>query len=185
MKMKSFLNSNTVRGLRNNNPGNLRITPIDWEGKIPNSENSDGAFEQFYYVRWGLRALMRDIINDINKGLNTVEMLISAYAPASDNNHTQAYINFVSDVTGFSPMQVLTANKTTVIALAKSIVEMEIGPPYKSELTDADYLDAWNIRNATFNKADIVETAKKVCKYCGHVIIGVGLFFFTIFSLNL
>ena len=183
--MKSFLNNDTVRGLRNNNPGNLRLTSIDWEGKIPNSENSDGAFEQFYYVRWGLRAMMRDLINDINKGLNTIDMLVTAYAPASDGNHTQAYINFVSNKTGFGKNQILAANKTTVISLCRAMVEMEIKTENINKLNDDDFLDAWNIRNAKFNNADIVQQAKTVFKYCVHVIAVFALFFFTYYSLSL
>ncbi|MCA9329527.1 hypothetical protein KDA11_02695, partial [Candidatus Saccharibacteria bacterium] len=35
----------TPRGIRNNNPGNIRISNNQWRGKIPVSQNTDGSFE--------------------------------------------------------------------------------------------------------------------------------------------
>ena len=42
------------RGYRNNNPLNLRISNNAWKGKIPASQNTDGAFEQFQTMAKGL-----------------------------------------------------------------------------------------------------------------------------------
>jgi len=36
-----------IRGLRNNNPGNLEKRSTPWQGKVPHSQNTDGRFEQF------------------------------------------------------------------------------------------------------------------------------------------
>lgn len=91
-----------VRGVRNNNPGNLRLTGIAWKGKVPNAENTDREFEQFRdgggypgHV-WGLRALYMDVRGDVLRdGLNTVTKLIHSYAPPSENN-TRAYIDAVA-----------------------------------------------------------------------------------------
>ena len=70
--------SNQPRGIRNNNPGNLRISGNAWQGKIPTSQNTDGAFEQFSYYVYGVRAMIKLIGNDhTNYGLNTVAQIIN------------------------------------------------------------------------------------------------------------
>ena len=43
------------RGLRNNNPGNIRISPTRYKGEIVPS--SDRAFKQFKSRGWGYRAI--------------------------------------------------------------------------------------------------------------------------------
>lgn len=86
------------RGIRNNNPGNLRLTWITWTGKVPNRDNTDGAFEQFRDYQgtpghvWGLRAMYKDVRGDvIRKGQDTPRKLISSYAPPHENE-TARYI---------------------------------------------------------------------------------------------
>jgi hypothetical protein len=45
------------RGIRNNNPLNIRLNPDNrWQGRVPPKHNSDGAFEQFEDPIMGLRA---------------------------------------------------------------------------------------------------------------------------------
>lgn len=90
-------NKSLPRGIRNNNPGNLRITNIKWQGKVPVAQNTDEAFEQFQSMAFGIRAMLMDIINDIKKGKNTLQTLISEFAPSNENN-TAAYVAFVSRV---------------------------------------------------------------------------------------
>lgn len=85
------------RGIRNNNPGNIRIGSSNWQGKIPVSENTDGAFEQFYEMEYGVRAMVVLINNYIlwNPSI-TLGGIIRKYAPSSENN-TDAYIQAVAD----------------------------------------------------------------------------------------
>lgn len=114
------------RGLRNNNPANLVITNISWFGKVPKSENTDGKFEQFTDVRYGLRALRKDLTNDIGKGLDTVQKLISSYAPPSENN-TGSYISVVSSALAKHKDTKLTADRETLFKLIKAIITHENG----------------------------------------------------------
>ena len=45
------------RGIRNNNPLNIRLIPDNrWQGRLSPRLNSDGAFEQFQDPIMGLRA---------------------------------------------------------------------------------------------------------------------------------
>lgn len=83
------------RGLRNNNPFNIKISNSRWYGKLPKSKNTDGVFEQFYQLYYGLRAgarLLRNYI--VRSGLHTLPQIISRFAPSSEND-TNEYIAFV------------------------------------------------------------------------------------------
>ena len=152
--MASFLNlENLPRGLRNNNVGNIIKTKLDWLGKVPHSYNTDKRFEQFIELKYGIRALYRDIINDVKKGQNTIYKLISSYAPPHENN-TIAYISSVSKTTGIAPHTKITnLDKNTLIALAKSITHIENfggqNSKYASLVKESDYNDAFEILNDT------------------------------------
>ena len=82
-----------IRGIKNNNPGNIRVGETAWQGKVPLSQNTDRnsktgkmEFEQFISVEYGLRALMKNAYTWIKRGDNTIRKLISRWAPPSDNN---------------------------------------------------------------------------------------------------
>lgn len=146
---KSYLNRTDLPiGIRNNNPGNLVYTTIAWEGKISYANNRDWAgtptnivkkFEQFKELRYGIRALMRDIYSDYRKGLTTVKALITEFAPHFENN-TDSYINTVVNSIGGNIIGELTQDK--MIALCKAIILVENGPGYTSYITNQDYQDA-------------------------------------------
>ena len=126
-EVKSFLgNKNLPRGIRNNNPGNLIISNIDWCGKIPASKNTDGHFEQFENFPYGIRAMMMDIKHDINAGKNTLQKLITAYAPPSEND-TEAYIKFMESKTGWNRLQPLIPTNENLGTIAKAIAIQENG----------------------------------------------------------
>ena len=115
------------RGVRNNNPGNIVITHIPWYGKVPVGKNTDGKFEQFVKMEFGIRAMMMDIRSDMTKkGMNTVKKLISSYAPPSEND-TQSYINAVAKSLGVGIDTPLTADKKTLTGLAGAIIRHENG----------------------------------------------------------
>lgn len=80
------------RGIRNNNPGNIRRSSSRWLGIA--SYKTDLEFVQFESMDYGLRALMVLIRNYIKKGYNTPYKIIHRYAPKNENN-TAAYLSFV------------------------------------------------------------------------------------------
>ena len=129
------------RGIRNNNPGNLIKTNIKWKGKVENEKNSDGHFEQFYELKYGIRALIKDLKNDIQKGKNTLVELISEFAP-SHENHTNSYINFVAKEIGVEPNQQLYPSYALFKNLVSAITKMENGKPV---ITENDFNAAWKI----------------------------------------
>ncbi|MGL2964651.1 hypothetical protein ACSVH2_12585 [Flavobacterium sp. RSB2_4_14] len=139
--MKTYLNNHRVRGLRNNNPGNLVRTKIAWQGKLPASQNTDTKFEQFKNLEYGIMAQLKDLIHDINKGKNTVRALISEYAPDNENN-TKAYIDSVCKSIGVTPTQKLTQiNEQFLLKLARAIYKVELGTSH-TDVTDNDILGA-------------------------------------------
>ncbi|ALM50308.1 hypothetical protein AMR72_16305 [Flavobacterium psychrophilum] len=149
---KNYLNNAALpRGIRNNNPGNLVRTAIDWLGKVPHSQNPDTRFEQFIELRYGLRAMMLDLISDIKRGDNTITKLISVYAPASENN-TASYIKTVAAAIGLSPLAVIDLSQETIIALCKAMVRVENGNAFNIYINDNDYNEAMAILGMQLKK---------------------------------
>ena len=133
------------RGFENNNPGNLVITSASWKGKVPLHLNTDGHFEQFTQMYWGLRAMMIDIVGDIVKdGKNTLRKLIHEYAPAFENN-TSAYINYVSNKTGLKPDEAIKLDKSLLAKIIRAKIEVENGKdPSDKYYTDKDFNKAFS-----------------------------------------
>lgn len=124
---KSYLGLKGVpRGIANNNPGNLRITTIAWQGKIPVAQNTDKAYEQFKNLTYGLRAMATDITNDVAAGADTLRKLITQYAPPSENN-TQTYISYVSQETGIKPDEKLQLTADALANIMYAKLKMENG----------------------------------------------------------
>ncbi len=121
--------SNMPRGIRNNNPGNLVRTRISWRGKIPQKLSKDNRFEMFIAPVYGVRAMIKDLKHDIEKGNNTVPKLIQEYAPRFENN-TEAYINKVCKDLKVSRTAQLLPTKNTLRLLAFSITKVENGGEY-------------------------------------------------------
>lgn len=119
------------RGLRNNNPGNIK-TGEGWKGVVGN----DGVFDIFSDDTWGLRALAMDLTAKIHRGLLTIRDIISVYAPPSEND-TLSYIAAVSDQSGIAPDQPLTADPVTLHNLIRAIITHENGQPAE-HVSDSD-----------------------------------------------
>ena len=114
------------RGYRNNNPVNIDYNPANkWVGQT--GVEPEGRFAQFIDMPHGYRAafvLLRGK-GYIGKGLNTIEKIISKFAPEKENR-TADYIENVSRMTGIPKDQVISRNDRdalTAIVYAMSIVE--------------------------------------------------------------
>lgn len=85
---------NLSRGIRNNNPGNIRCGSTKWLG-LSNFQN-DSEFCQFDTMEYGVRALLVLLRTYYNKyHCVTIKKVISRFAPLTENN-TEKYIKFVS-----------------------------------------------------------------------------------------
>lgn len=93
------------RGIRNNNPGNIRYTGTQWRGLA--DPPTDGAFCIFVDARYGIRAIARVLASYQSRGVDSLPEIISTWAPASEND-TQAYILSVSARSGLSPVGIVS-----------------------------------------------------------------------------
>jgi hypothetical protein len=182
--MSSFLGrKDLTRGIRNNNPGNLRNFNIPWQGKIPVNQNTDykKEFDQFTEVKYGIRAMLRDLTNDIDKGKNTIRKLISAYAPPSEND-TQKYIDVVAKAVGLAPDQTIKIiDAEFYLVIARAIIKHECSPNHNLIL-DSDIQDAIDIMG-DYNLSGVTVVAKRKFRF-NYLIIPVLLFFYTVYSVT-
>lgn len=83
----------STRGIRNNNPANIRRGSY-WRGLVNNP--TDKEFCQFISISWGVRALLITLRTYVVKHhLHTVREIITRWAPPSDGNNTEKYIEYV------------------------------------------------------------------------------------------
>lgn len=78
-------------GIRNNNPLNIRFSPMNvWKGQT----GCNKGFCTFDTMEHGYRAALVLLLNYVKRGYDTISEIVSRWAPESENN-TQAYINRV------------------------------------------------------------------------------------------
>lgn len=114
------------RGIRNNNPGNIRHTGgIKWAGMA--DPPSDGSFCRFVSPEMGLRAIYKILRSYRKNGLTTITDIIRRWAPDNEND-TNAYIRSVSYETGFdADAEIDVRIQNVAIPLVRAIVVHENG----------------------------------------------------------
>ncbi|WP_440487518.1 lytic transglycosylase [Serratia ureilytica] len=135
-----FSGGNEPRGIRNNNPGNLNY--VGQNGAML-EDHATPRFARFNSAFEGFSALGKQIkayYNGTSKAagyqkLQSVEDIISRFAPASENN-TQAYINKLSKMLGVGRGDSLNIQDPQVLAtLMNGITQIENGKnPYAPEM---------------------------------------------------
>ncbi len=124
------------RGIRNNNPGNIRITRDKWQGLA--EQQNDKEFFMFSAPEWGIRAMARILIRhqDVD-GCTSIAGHITRYAPPSENN-TEAYIVEACLATQFARDQVLDVHHYPHCRpLVEAIIRRENGQqPYSDAVID-------------------------------------------------
>ena len=115
------------RGIRNNNPLNIRRSGDNWQGLRTLQE--DREFFQFSEMKWGWRAAFVILCKTYygKYKLKTIRALITRWAPPKENN-TEAYIRRVTDRIGIGPDRELGSPQEhpaqwMMIAMAMAIVE--------------------------------------------------------------
>lgn len=89
------------RGLRNNNPGNIRLSGVTYKGEVTPSR--DRAFKTFESAAWGYRAMFMLLHTyEVKHGITTLRGMISRWAPPSEND-TESYIKAVAQRAGITP----------------------------------------------------------------------------------
>lgn len=128
------------RGLRNNNPGNIRKNSDVFQGeKVP---SSDREFKQFKTMAYGYRAvfcILRTYYR--NYGLKTIRGLIGRWAPENENN-TSAYVSLMSSYSGIpadDPIDI--QSKEQMIRIVAAMSRVENG----REAVMSDVMAGWNL----------------------------------------
>lgn len=121
------------RGLRNNNPGNIRLGKFHYLGE--KEQSSDPAFRQFKSIEWGYRAmfvLLRTYV--VKHKCSTLRQIINRYAPPVEN-HTDRYLQYVVRATRLSPDEEISiTDKAMMTSIVAAMSEVENG--IKADMDD-------------------------------------------------
>lgn len=115
------------RGLRNNNPGNIRLSSTRYQGEVP---STDKAFKQFRTMAYGYRAMFV-LLYTYQKRYkrNTIEEMLNTYAPPCENN-TNGYITRVAEESGVcATCHITTTNGDVMIPIVAAMSAVENGCP--------------------------------------------------------
>ena len=133
-----------MRGLKNNNPLNIRHSKDQWQGaSIP---QTDKDFVQFKTMAYGYRAVWRTLNTYFYRFLMQkkpfcVETIINRWAPPVEND-TKAYISTVTSLTGIGETEKLPApdkvhSYPQLSNLISAMTVMENGIPMSAVDKDA------------------------------------------------
>lgn len=117
----------TVRGIRNMNPGNIRLGE-SWLGL--RMKQTDPDFCQFTSMIYGCRALLKLLRTYVEKrGCTTIRKVVERWAPPSEND-TTSYVLSVAAVCRRDADERLPVDVDPLIYLdlARAIVRHECGP---------------------------------------------------------
>ena len=129
------------RGLRNNNPGNIRINSDVFDGEVRPSKDKE--FKQFEAMRYGYRAMFKILRTYIDKyGLDTIRKMITRWAPPGDGNHTENYIKVVSERSGIPADDIIYPDsREMMVRIVAVMSHVENGQPAKME----DVIAGWEL----------------------------------------
>lgn len=128
------------RGLRNNNPLNIRRNSTKWKGLA--LKQADKSFFTFVAPEWGYRAALRTLQNyERIHGLKTLRQWIYRWAPPSEND-TEGYINFVCQRAGLGPETIPDVmDKAVMCNIVAAMSYMENGVPANIK----DVIKGWEL----------------------------------------
>ena len=121
-----LLNTSLPRGIRNNNPGNIRRTTDQWEGI--KAVQTDPIYVEFVHPKYGFRAMTRILRNYQKVGVTTVREIIGRWAP-HEENPTAHYVKFVAEKLGQHPDSPVNLN-SQLLPLIKAMTAFENGTTF-------------------------------------------------------
>jgi hypothetical protein len=128
-----------LRGLRNCNPCNIRLSRTKYQGEIQPS--CDKAFKQFRSIDWGYRAAFVVLDHYSRNGYDTIRKIISRWAPPSENS-TAAYINTICDATFHGPDEKIdTSDRDVMVTMVAAMSKVENGIPANID----DVVSGWEL----------------------------------------
>lgn len=128
------------RGLRNNNPLNIRKNSDVFQGEVVPSK--DNAFKQFKTMAYGYRAGFKILSNYYRKyRLTTIRQMITRWAPPEDNNDTASYIRDVSSYSGIGPDDLISFDREQIMRIVAGMSRVENG----REAVMSDVIAGWGL----------------------------------------
>lgn len=126
-----------VRGLVNNNPGNIRpSTQYTWQGQvgIDKGPKEAAGFVQFSSPEAGIRAMTMNLLSYEQQGINTVQGIINRWVPSSDQpgKSNGNYVRAISTALGVKPTDTISLSDPAVMQrLVPAMIQFENGKqPY-------------------------------------------------------
>lgn len=127
-----------TRGLRNNNPLNIRKSPVRYQGEV---EGKDPSFKTFKTMAWGYRAAFAILRTYYRRyKLDTIGKMVGRWAPPSENN-TRGYVATVCKRTGIPADKKLGFYKTEMCGIVAAMSFVENGVV----ADDADVDEGWTM----------------------------------------
>lgn len=130
-----------TRGQRNHNPLNIRKNGQNkWQGQDINGK--DAEFETFINDAYGFRAAFRIIHNGFKATpkRDTIRKIIERWAPESDRNDTQGYINIVSNLSRIAPdTRLVYHDVTRMVDIVRAMAYVETGHQYDERVVLSGY----------------------------------------------
>ena len=125
------------RGIRNNNPLNIR-RGTNWIG-LSKTQN-DPSFCQFDSMTYGLRAGLIIIRTYMHRySLNTIHGIVSRWAPPKEND-TDAYVKSVSSMMKMHALQTFDfGDRGRIVALVSAMCKVETGISIDTKLIESAY----------------------------------------------
>ena len=142
-----------------NNPGNIRAGQ-DYAGELDDFYTAaDGSkYVKFNSKEMGLRALFVDLRSKINEFDGDISKIITKYAPPSDNNPTDKYIDYVKSKVGSD-----IANVKDLPKLVSAVINFENKPDVARQYTSKDLLNtAFKLSSVDMPKATTLDEAKNI-----------------------
>ena len=133
-----------MRGIRNNNPLNIRHSADRWQGA--REKQTDKSFVQFKTMAYGYRAAWRTLQSYYNRFCQqskpfTVRTIIGRWAPSQEND-TEAYIRSVLKLSSIGgkenllpPENPMSYGRLSRLLMAMTVIEN--GIPYAQVDTEA------------------------------------------------
>jgi hypothetical protein len=114
------------RGIRNNNPANIKKNNIKWDGL--SDVQDDNTFYKFDDMIYGIRAFFIIIFNDRKLyNIRSIKQIINRFAPESENP-TNEYVNFIANKLDIDKDDELcVTDEEMLIKFAQSLFEFENG----------------------------------------------------------
>lgn len=113
------------RGLKNCNPGNIRLSSIDYQGEVM---SSDTAFKQFGSMKWGYRAMFVLLHTyKVRHGAQSLKDMIYRWAPPSENE-TEIYVACVAREARVDPaIELDTLQREVMLPIVAAMSRVENG----------------------------------------------------------